>query len=74
MPTKHKRESDCRNCTNRHPACHDECESYKAFKEYRAELLKKKGEIYALTDYRPKLEIHKNRCSDLSPFKQHKYR
>lgn len=35
--------SPCKDCPNRHPACHDSCNMYKT---YKADLFKEKSVLY----------------------------
>ena len=42
-------ESKCKNCQNRYVGCHDNCEDYKAYKQYLEEK-KEKERIARLQD------------------------
>ena len=50
----------CKDCTDRHPACHDECEKYKTFKQIHDS---KREAIYK----------YKNRHSEFYGYRQDSY-
>lgn len=47
---KHK--NKCRNCTSRYLGCHDECETYLAFRKERDEMLQLRRKIQNITYFR----------------------